>query len=223
MQINVSARHTEITKGDRDLIIEKIARLGGKFLEMDRAEVHFFEERNPRIHDKEVCEITLEGHGHHIRCKSNGPDHITAVDRAIEKLENKLHKLKTKLSTYRTHRDVTRAKMWATASTEIADDLVADLAAANGVSTNGAVATAGYSDGLTDADLGIASPEAEVLVDSYRIVKTKTVENLPLTPIDAAMRMDLVGHAFYFFTNVETGGPAVVYRREDGDIGLILS
>ena len=81
------------------------------------------------------------------------------------------------------------------------------------MSTNGAAAdVVEYTD---------ASAEATELVESYRIVKTKTVENMVLTPIDAAMRMDLVGHSFYFFTNVETGGPAVVYRREDGDIGLI--
>lgn len=213
MQINVSARHTEVAKGDRDLIVEKLSRLGGKFLEMDRAEVHFSEERNPRIHDKEVCEITLEGHGHHIRCKSNGPDHLTAVDRAIEKLENKLHKLKTKLSTYRTHRDVTKAKLWANASTEISEDLVRELVSTNGSAPVGTIEA--------DDEYAEATAEAQVLVDSYRIVKTKTVENLALTPLDAAMRMDLVGHAFYFFTNVETGGPAVVYRRDDGDIGLI--
>lgn len=213
MQVNVSARHTEVAKGDRDLIVEKLSRLGGKFLEMDRAEVHFFQERNPRIHDKECCEITLEGHGHHIRCKSNGPDHLTAVDRAIEKLENKLHKLKTKLSTYRTHRDVTRAKQWATASTDLPEDLVREVVSANGVApTVEAVDVLEYVE---------ASSEATELVDSYRIVKTKKVENMLLTPIDAAMRMDLVGHSFYFFTNVETGGPAVVYRRDDGDIGLI--
>ena len=200
MQINVSTRHTEVAKGDRDLIVEKISRLGGKFLELDRAEVHFSRERNPRIHDKEVCEITLEGHGHHVRCKSSGPDPITAVDRAIEKLENKLHKLKTKLSTYRTHRDVTRAKLRAAAASF---DYAEPIGATGG------------------EEVPAASEEAVVLVDSYRIVKTKKVENLALTPLDAAMRMDLVGHAFYFFTNVETGGPAVVYRREDGDIGLI--
>jgi ribosomal subunit interface protein len=210
VQINVSARHTEVAKGDRDLIVEKLSRLGGKFLEMDRAEVHFFQERNPRIHDKECCEITLEGHGHHIRCKSNGPDHLTAVDRAIEKLENKLHKLKTKLSTYRTHRDVTRAKQWATATTDLPDELVRDVVSLNGSAT--ATAT------VVDDEF---SAEAQEFVESYRIVKTKTVENLALTPVDAAMRMDLVGHPFYFFTNVETGGPAVVYRRDDGDIGLI--
>lgn len=213
VQINVSARHTEVAKRDRDLIIEKLSRLGGKFLEMDRAEVHFFQERNPRIHDKECCEITLEGHGHHIRCKAGGPDHLTAVDRAIEKLENKLHKLKTKLSTHRTHRDVTRAKQWANATTDLPDDLVREVMSTNGTSPQGTAVDVEVSDEL--------AAEAQVLVDSYRIVKTKKVENLVLTPLDAAMRMDLVGHDFYFFTNVETDAPAIVYRREDGDIGLI--
>lgn len=204
MQVNVSARHTDVAKADRELIVEKLSRLGAKFLEMDRAEVHFSEERNPRIHDKECCEITLEGHGHHIRCKSNGPDHLTAVDRAIEKLENKLHKLKTKLSSHRTHRDVTRAKQWANASTDLPDELVREVV--------------GGADGETAEAEHTAVAE---LVSEYRIVKTKTVENLELSPLDAAIRMDLVGHSFYFFTNADTGGPAVVYRRDDGDIGLI--
>jgi len=201
VHIKVSARHTEVAAKDRDLIIEKITRLGGKFLDMDRADVHFFEERNPRIADKEVCEVTMVGHGHHVRVKAGGPDHLTAIDRAIEKLENQLHKLKTKLSTHRTHRDVTRAKLYRTASTELPADLLLEPE--------------------LDEVLVAASAEAEELVTSVRIVKAKKVEQMELTPLDAAMRMDLVGHDFYFFTNTETGQPAVVYRREDGDIGLI--
>ena len=59
------------------------------------------------------------------------------------------------------------------------------------------------------------------MVDGYRIVKSKTVEKLTLSPYDAAERMELVGHSFYFFTNSSTGRAAVVYRRDDGDIGLI--
>ncbi len=216
MQIKVSARHTELGKREKDLIVEKITRLGGKFLEMDRADVHFSEERNPRIRDKDVCEITLEGHGHHIRCRSNGPDHLTAVDRAIEKLENKLHKLKTKLSTHRTHRDVTKSKLWANADTSLPPALIDGMSSE---ATAGSMVTAGVA--VADADLEPASAEAEELVASYRIVKTKTVERLRLTALDAAMRMDLVEHPFYFFTNLETGRSAVIYRRDDGDIGLI--
>jgi putative sigma-54 modulation protein len=33
--------------------------------------------------------------------------------------------------------------------------------------------------------------------------------------------MDLLGHEFYFFLNADSAEAAVVYRRSDGDIGLI--
>ena len=36
-----------------------------------------------------------------------------------------------------------------------------------------------------------------------------------------ALQMDLLGHDFYLFTSAETGRAAVLYRRNDGDLGLI--
>jgi putative sigma-54 modulation protein len=33
--------------------------------------------------------------------------------------------------------------------------------------------------------------------------------------------MDLLGHDFFLFTNTDTGHAAVVYRRNDGHLGLI--
>ncbi len=102
MEITVSARHTDISPALRAAAEDKIGRLA-RFLDgMDRAEVHFSEERNPRIADKEVCEVTLTGHGHTVRCKVSAPDGFVAIDRAVEKLEHQLHKLKTKLL-QRTH------------------------------------------------------------------------------------------------------------------------
>ena len=38
---------------------------------------------------------------------------------------------------------------------------------------------------------------------------------------EAVERMELVGHGFFFFTNAETSRAAVVYRRDDGQVGLI--
>jgi putative sigma-54 modulation protein len=54
-----------------------------------------------------------------------------------------------------------------------------------------------------------------------RIVKTKQFAMKPMTPEEAALQMDLVGHDFFFFTNSDTDRAAVVYRRDDGDVGLI--
>jgi putative sigma-54 modulation protein len=63
--------------------------------------------------------------------------------------------------------------------------------------------------------------ETDDLDGQPRIVKTKRFEMKPMTPEEAAMQMDLVGHAFYLFTSAETGQAGVVYRRNDGQIGLI--
>jgi putative sigma-54 modulation protein len=97
LEITVSARHTTLSPALRAAAEDKIGRLS-RFLDgMERAEVHFSEEHNPRISAKEVCEVTLEGHGHHVRCKVAAADGFAAVDLAVEKLEHQLYKLKSKL------------------------------------------------------------------------------------------------------------------------------
>jgi ribosome hibernation promoting factor len=54
-----------------------------------------------------------------------------------------------------------------------------------------------------------------------RIVKTKRFTAKPMDPGEAALQLQLLGHDFYLFTNSETGRAAVLYRRHDGDLGLI--
>jgi putative sigma-54 modulation protein len=54
-----------------------------------------------------------------------------------------------------------------------------------------------------------------------RIVKTKRFTAKPMDPGEAALQLQLLGHEFYLFTNSETGRAAVLYRRHDGDLGLI--
>ena len=55
----------------------------------------------------------------------------------------------------------------------------------------------------------------------FDIVRNKTFALSVMSPQEAALQMDLLNHGFYMFANAETGLTAVVYRREDGDIGLI--
>lgn len=102
VEISVSARHTEIPPALREAVVQKVGRLDRLLPQLDRAQVLFDEEKNPRISDKEICEVTVEGRGHRVRGKARGPDGFVAVDRAVEKLAQQLHKLKTKLD--RRHR-----------------------------------------------------------------------------------------------------------------------
>jgi putative sigma-54 modulation protein len=53
------------------------------------------------------------------------------------------------------------------------------------------------------------------------IVKTKQVAVKPMGPEEAVLQLELVGHDFFVFENAETGEVNVVYRRRDGDYGLI--
>lgn len=53
------------------------------------------------------------------------------------------------------------------------------------------------------------------------IVKSKQFDLQPLTPEEATLELELVGHDFFVFTNVDTGKTNVVYRRHDGAFGLI--
>src|SRR3954451_9149412 len=98
MQVTVSSRHMEVPADLRAAAIEKISRLD-RFLEgMDRAEGHFTHEASRRPLERQTCEVTLEGHGHHVRCKVNAAESAMAIDLAVEKLEQQLGKLKSRRS-----------------------------------------------------------------------------------------------------------------------------
>ena len=53
------------------------------------------------------------------------------------------------------------------------------------------------------------------------IVKTKQFAVKPMSPEEAVLQLELVGHDFFVFRNAETGEINVVYRRRDGGYGLI--
>jgi len=60
-------------------------------------------------------------------------------------------------------------------------------------------------------------------IEKNRIVKVKQVVMKPMTPEEATMQLDLLGHEFFVFTNSDTEEVNVVYRRKDDDYGLITS
>lgn len=55
-----------------------------------------------------------------------------------------------------------------------------------------------------------------------RIIRTKSFRVKPMTPEEAALQMELLGHDFFVFIDSASGETEVVYRRRDGDFGLIV-
>ena len=54
-----------------------------------------------------------------------------------------------------------------------------------------------------------------------KIVKTKTHQVKPMSAEEAVLQMNLLGHNFYIFRNAQTNTTDIVYRRKDGNYGLI--
>ncbi|PZN06779.1 MAG: ribosome-associated translation inhibitor RaiA [Bacillota bacterium] len=63
--------------------------------------------------------------------------------------------------------------------------------------------------------------EWEEAGDEPRVVRTKRFAVKPMTVDEAILQMNLLGHDFFVFSNAATGEVNVVYRRKDGDYGLI--
>ena len=57
--------------------------------------------------------------------------------------------------------------------------------------------------------------------DEIQIERTKHFNLKPMTPEEACLQMELVGHTFFVFQNGDTGNVAVVYKRKGGNYGLI--
>ncbi len=80
------------------------------------------------------------------------------------------------------------------------------------------------TDRRTDAVPDLSTGES-VAVDlervGPRVVKTKRFAIEPMFEEDAVARMEELGHDFFVFVNAENERTAVLYRRRDGDYGLI--
>ena len=61
----------------------------------------------------------------------------------------------------------------------------------------------------------------EEKTEENKIVKRKKIEVKPMNEEEAILQMELLGHEFYMYKDADTDAFAVVYKRKDGNYGLI--
>lgn len=54
-----------------------------------------------------------------------------------------------------------------------------------------------------------------------KIVKRKNIETKPMDEEEAILEMELLGHSFFVYKDMDTNNTCVLYKRKDGDYGLI--
>lgn len=70
-------------------------------------------------------------------------------------------------------------------------------------------------DMFTDFEIEESAEEPET------IVKRKTIDMKPMSEEEAILQMDLLGHEFFIFKNSDTDSNSVLYKRKDGNYGII--
>lgn len=71
-----------------------------------------------------------------------------------------------------------------------------------------------------EVDLGVTAEESEEM-SVGEIVRVKRFEVSPMTEEEAIEQMELLGHDFFLFYNAEEAAVNLVYRRRDGNYGLL--
>ena len=73
-------------------------------------------------------------------------------------------------------------------------------------------------------DRSIPAPEPVEEESEFDLVRVKPVDVKPMTVDDAILQMNLLGHEFFFFSNIdEKEKPCVVYKRKNGGYGMLVA
>ena len=71
------------------------------------------------------------------------------------------------------------------------------------------------------ANIAQAEPAVEATEEEYTVVRTKQFDLKPMDQEEAILQMNMLGHDFYIYTDAESDGTNIVYKRKDGKYGLI--
>ena len=194
MDIVVTGRHTTVSDRFRQHIADKLEKVQQLAPRTRRIEVVVSHEANRR--QSKACdrvEITCHIKGPVVRAEACQEDKYAALDVALEKLLERLRR--------KHDRSVRRGR--------------------NSQESLGTAAALQPPEPETDSDAS-TDDDGGAYGDSPIEVREKVHTSAPMTLDQALREMELVGHDFYLFMDVEHDeAPAVVYRRKAYDYGVI--
>ena len=192
MDIQIQSRNVELNPEAHDYIRKKFDRLQRHLRRMSDAKIEVSRTSARAQADKIIVQMTVTAGGSTLRGQESGVNLFAAVDAVADVLDRQIRRLKG-----RVYRSAQARKAAGRAASEAEAAIVTeDL------------------DFVDDEDL-------ELYEQLGRVVRTKRFAMKPMSVEDAAMQMELLSHDFFLFYNDASGEYNVVYRRSDGDYGVI--
>jgi putative sigma-54 modulation protein len=215
--VNVQVRGCEIDPLIRAHFEEKLHGLEKLWSRLDDAQVRISHERGHY-----VAEVTLFSGGLINRAEERAHDLRQAFDAALHKLQAQLSRYKDKV-THKARRQNNRDDAnGVVLHPKSAPGLTAPatLAALSALPTQDSLN--GYHDGIGASHNGVSSGDLSDGDEApATLVRRKRFAVKPMSPDEATMQMDLLGHDFFVFRDCKTNQISVVYRRGSGGYGLL--
>ncbi len=192
MQLVVSGKNMTVGDSLRDYAEKKFSSLKRYFDHIIEVDVTLSKNETRDPGRSKVCEVTLWANGTILHGKKASEDLFASIDLVADKIERQLKKFKEKL------KEVPRRQ---------AAGRPDDKAATHKVIS--------FPDALTNEKATDAS------FRKPKIVRSGTFAIKPMFADEAAEQLGISKQGFYVFSNAETSQINVIYRRTDGNFGLI--
>ena len=192
MQVNVTFRHIEATNALREHAEDRVQRIA-KYLHRP-IDAHVVLSVVKRRH---IAEIVLNADRTMLNVKEETDDLYSAIDQAADKLEQRVRKHLSKL---KSHKRPESARRQREGSAALAPSPQSRAALRMNVIRAGTVTRRG----------------------GPQVIKSKRLPVKPMSVEEAVLQMDLMSSEFLVFLDAATDTLSVVYRRRDGEYGLIM-
>ncbi|MCA9638507.1 MAG: ribosome-associated translation inhibitor RaiA [Myxococcales bacterium] len=197
MQTHFVFRQMESSNALRGYTEERLEKIKRYFADPLRISCTFSVEKIYHIAEVEV----VLRNGLQLHASEATENMYSSVDMALAKMERQVRRYKDRIRHHKAHEGRSaKVRLGVLAAERETDEQVGEVEPAE-----------------AQAPAVEAAPERP----QVKVIKVSEIDTERLTVEQAVMQMNLVHKAFYVFTNAETGGVNVVYRRDDDTYGLI--
>jgi putative sigma-54 modulation protein len=210
MQLSTTFRHMDASQAVRDYAEEKLDKIR-KYFQKDPIAAHaVFSVERGFNHVADV-NITLPN-GIVINAKETTEDMYSSIDLATARIERQVRKWKEKIRDHKPHGGPASSVREMVISAETVEPQRGPHVPAEPVVPAGAAASPGAA---------AKAPAAAPAPSTLRVVKDETFSARSMKVEDAVMQLNLLGDEIIVFTDSENQTISVLYRRKDGNYGLI--
>ena len=194
MELTFRSRHVTITDSLREYTNRKLSRLARYLPPVDEAVVELKQEGGENAR-RYVVQLTVNCDGTYLRAEERGPRLLPAIDAAADVLSRQARRYKEKV--YHSDKHV-KARQAALAG------------------------KAAEPEKAEEEPEEEPEEDEEIEIVLGRVVRVKRFPVKPMSEEEAIEQMELLHHDFFLFFDADAGTYALLYRRREGDYGLII-